>query len=384
MDSKRSFVAVVFLCMFLFSAINSTQGALLSYAIDTFGLEGAQQGYPASAQNIGCIAALALSLFLVPKVKKPRLLWISALVMGLCTLPLWRAGSAFPFIAVTLVMGLAMGLLDTLCSSSISDCFTGRTADRVMCAMHGTFGAAGILFPILYARIAAAGRWQNVYLVLFIAAAACMAAVIPISEKRASRVDRTEESGGKFRLRDVTDCLKGHGTALLLACMLLFTVYFGGVSVWCTRYIEQKFPGSALSGAVLPLVWAAVALGRILSAVFVRDKRTYLKVMPIVSGALLLCAVAAKGGVLTVALITLSVFATAAMIPFALSAAGQQYRRNTNVATTLTFFMVYFGQTAGSPILGAVAGARSVGTGLAVMGVCCILSALPLFLIKKE
>ena len=384
MNVKRLFVAVIFLCMFLFSAINSTQGALLSFAIERFGLVGAQQGYPASAQNIGCIAALVLSLFLVPRVKKPRLLWISALVMGLCTLPLSRVSSAFPFVAVIVVMGLAMGVLDTLCSSSISDCFTGRTADRVMCAMHGTFGAAGILFPILYGWIARVSDWQNVYLVLFFASVACMAAIIPISEKRAADVGMTEGGGGKFRLSDVTGCLKDRDMLMLLLCMLLFTVYFGGVSVWCTRYMEQKVPESALTGAILPMVWGAVAAGRILSAVFIRDKLKYLKFMPILSGALLIAAVAVPGAVPTAVLITLSVFATAAMIPFVLSAAGQKHRENTSVATTLTFFMVYFGQTAGSPLLGAVAGARSVGAGMVVIGAACMLCAVPVFLMKKE
>lgn len=378
MKKRTVYIIAVFVCMFLFSGLNSTHGALLSDVIDAYSLEGSRQGYGASAQNIGCIIALFASFFVVPRFKKPRLLWISALCMGLCALPLSLAGEFGLYLAVIVVMGLAMGLLDTLCSSSVSDCFTGRAASAVMCAMHATFGLAGILFPFLFQWIKSASGFRTVYTVMLFVCLAGIAYVIPACEARAkvTTLDRAE-----MAKVSPASYLKKRGNVLLLVCQFLFAAYFGGISVWCERFVALDLGSESVGSFMIPVLWCAVAAGRILSAIFVKNVMGYIRVTPLIAGVCLAAAVLIAQPVVSAILIFLSVFISAAMIPMVLTRAGQMSRGNTSVGTTLTFFMVYFGQMVGSPLVGAMPG---ISTGMYLIAGLCILSGVPAFFIRDE
>ena len=66
--------AAVCLSTIFLATVNSSHGALLTPMIAHYDLASSQQGYPNSAQNIGCIAAMFTSLWVIGRLRKQTLL----------------------------------------------------------------------------------------------------------------------------------------------------------------------------------------------------------------------------------------------------------------------------------------------------------------------
>lgn len=85
---KWLLTAAVCLSTVFLAAVNSSHGPLLSPMIERYALTDSQQGYPNSAQNIGCIAAMFTSLWVIGRLRKQTLLTAAVGLMALLMLPL--------------------------------------------------------------------------------------------------------------------------------------------------------------------------------------------------------------------------------------------------------------------------------------------------------
>ena len=97
MTKRQIWILTASVCLsaVFLAAVNSSHGALLSPMISHYGLSSSQQGYPNSAQNIGCIAAMFTSLWVIGRLRKQTLLTaavaLMALLMSLSLLPSFPA-----------------------------------------------------------------------------------------------------------------------------------------------------------------------------------------------------------------------------------------------------------------------------------------------------
>ena len=153
LSKKRQLTGVLIAGMALLACIFALHGSLLTRTIDFYGLTDASQGMPSAAASAGGFLALISSLFLSGVISKLTLLKYS---IGICAgfiflLP-WMS-DAWIFVAVWLCIGIGLVYLDTLLSSCMSDLYQGKTARKMMCFLHLTYGLTYVTAPVVYSMI---------------------------------------------------------------------------------------------------------------------------------------------------------------------------------------------------------------------------------------
>ena len=99
--------AAVCLSTIFLASVNSSHGALLTPMIGHYGLTASEQGYPNSAQNIGCIAAMFTSLWVIGRLRKQTLLTAAVALMALLMVPLSLLPSFPVYLGLYALVGVA-------------------------------------------------------------------------------------------------------------------------------------------------------------------------------------------------------------------------------------------------------------------------------------
>ena len=375
----------VFLCVILFALFSTSQGVLLTPIVAHYGLTESQQGVPNAALNIGCAAALFTSLFVMGRVAKPKLMLIAFVMTILLILP----GALKPSFAMLTVMylmvGIAVGYIDTLASSAMADLFHGRMAARMMGALHAMFGIGGMISPVLMGSLMKGGlQWNQVYLVVAGVGAAFALFVLPV---------------GRGWMRDVTDgkteTLKLSGGMLkkffgsreqifLLISVLMYAYYLGGVTVWTERYIDLELHNAQLGAITLSAFWMGMTVCRLLAPMLKISPLRYIQVSGGASAVVLAAGILSGNAYVMCGAAVITALLAGAVIPMILHVSCERFSENTMLATTAVLLCVYAGQALGPAVIGQMEGALSIGAGLLTCALTVGLSALSALGVRKK
>ena len=375
----------VFLCLILFALFSTSQGVLLTPMVAHYGLTESQQGATNAALNIGCAAALLTSLFVMGRVSKPRLMLMAFCLTILFILPAALKPSFVLLTGIYLLVGVAVGYIDTLASSAMADLFHGKMAARMMGALHAMFGVGGMVSPVVMGSLMRGGlQWNQVYLVLAGIGLLFALFVLPV---------------GRGWVRDVTDgkteSLRLNGGMLqkffgsreqivLLVSIMLYAYYLGGVTVWTERYIDIELHNSHLGAVTLSVFWLGMTVSRLAAPM--------LKISPIryIQGSGVLAAVVLAAGILSgnayvmCAAAVISALLAGAVIPMILHISCDRFAENTMLATTAGLLCVYAGQALGPLVIGQMEGALGIGGGLMTCAAAVGLSGLSALGVRGE
>lgn len=337
------------------SSSHALRASLLTSMIDHYGLTSSQQGLPSAVASLGSMLAMLLSFALMGRVKKPTLLLVAAGLSTLLLFPQYLLPDYAAFIALNLLFGVALGVMDTLLSSSMADLHTGRRAVTMMSVLHACYGIGGIVSPMVYGAILKSGApWNTVYLSTMALGVLLLAYMTPVSLRQAALPATAEiQAAGLISPAGLREFFQNRQLAALTVFALSFGLFFGGVNTWIIRFVNITY-SEKLGDLTLSLVYVGVTAGRLLTPISGIGQMTYLKTMGFAAWALLSAALLTGSGPATVALICLAFFLSGSMLPFALNAACQLNRKNTLLASTMLFFAMYVGQAICAPLIGAI------------------------------
>lgn len=352
---KRLYTAALLGAILFMAFAHALRASLLTSMIDHYGLLSTQQGLPSGVVSAGSMLAMFLSFTLMGRIRKPTLLLIAA---GFSTFLLFPQ-SLLPgfgiFIALNLIFGVALGLMDTLLSSSMADLHTGKRAVTMMSVLHACYGIGGIISPIAYGALLRAGvSWSGVYLAAMGLGVALLVYMTPVSLRQSKLpASREAEGAGRITLSGVLEFFKNRKLASLTALALFYGLFLGGVNTWVIRFVNITY-SEKLGDLTFSLVFLGITAGRLVTPLTGIGQVTYLKIAGFAAWAILSAALLIGSGPITVALICLAFFISGSVLPYALNAACQQNRKNTLLASTLLFLALYVGQTVCAPLIGAI------------------------------
>ena len=377
-DRKRMLYALcVFLCLILFALFSTSQGVLLTPIVEHYGLTESQQGVPNAALNIGCAAALLTSLFVMGRVAKPRLMLIAFAATIVFILPLSLRPSFILLARLYLLVGLAVGYIDTLASSAMADLFQGKQAARMMGALHAMFGIGGMISPVVMGGLMRGGlRWNQVYLVIAGIGVLFALYVLPVGRgwMRDVTDGRTESlrlSGGMLKR-----FFGSREQLLILLSVLAYAYYLGGVTVWTDRYIDVELHNTQLGAMALSLFWLGMTACRLLAPNLKISPVRYIPVSGLLSAAALAGGILSGNAYIMCGAAVVTALLVGAVIPMILHVSCERFSENTMLATTAVLLCVYAGQAAGPAVIGQMEGALSIGTGLLTCAAAVGLSGL--------
>ncbi len=381
-SSKRLRIALTLMGgIFFLAAVYALQGALLSSIIDCFHLESSVQGLPSSAAFVGACISLVLSLFVIGRVSRITLLAGSS---GLCAVGLALLSFAptfATFLLVWVLIGIAIGFIDTLLSSTMATLYTGRTSTRMMCCMHTIYGLSSIITAPVYAMLIRKGiAWNRVY--LFTAALGVLVCAAFALFTRGAK-DVLPSAEPKFSVA-LFKTLLGKGVLpILILAEFTNGLFMGGMTTWITRYVSQTFD-AALGDVTLSFLFFGVLASRLAMAFLPINAKKYLVWSGVAAFAAFLPAFLCSNGVLAIAAITLAGVFFGSMIPCMLDFGCATFTENTMLISTPMMIAYYIGQGLGSPLVGFLEGSVNLGFGLTVCAAMLVINSLFCYMAVKK
>ena len=240
---KWLLTAAVCLSTVFLATVNSSHGALLTPVIEWYGLSDSQQGYPNSIQNIGCLASMFTSLWVIGRLRKQTLLTASVALMTLAMVPLSLLAPFPVYLAMYAVVGVAFAYMDAIASSMIADLHTGASAPRMMCVMHACHGLSGIVSPLVLR--AALGQTANIpraYWTIFAIGLVTLCFVWPANAR--IRLSDAASKPEPLTRRQLAAFFGDPSLRALAFAILFYGLHLSGMIVWVNRYVEVGLQSS--------------------------------------------------------------------------------------------------------------------------------------------
>ena len=381
---KTRYAVCIFLSLFFFAIINSTLGALLTETINHYHLVESQQGLPVSMLNIGCIAALISSLWIMGRVRKPHLVWIASTASVLLLVPMGLPPSFAVFTAMFLLMGLAVGYTDTLASSIIADLYNGKRAAVMMCMLHATFGMAGIVSPLAFQSMMQAGlSWNGVYTVLFFVGVAFLAYIVPVSVSQARSAPAQHASSQRLTLAEIGRFFKTRASVMLLCAIFFYGFFISAIAIWVDRYVRVGLGSAELGALSLSLFWLGLAASRLISPLLKVKPATLIYWSAFSTAALVAAGIATGSAPIMCAASGLGGLLSGSIIPMLIHIACQQYKSNTLMATTFLLLGLYVAQSICPPMMGVIASSAGLTAAMWVAPIAVTLCGFAAWMVEK-
>ena len=381
-SSKRLRIALTLMAgTFFLASVYALQGTLLTSIIDHFQLESSVQGLPSSAAFIGACVALVLSLICIGRVSRVTLLTGSA---GLCAVGLVLVSFAPSFATFLLswaLIGVAIGFIDALLSSTMATLYTGRQSTHMMCCMHTMYGLGSMVTAPAYAFLMKKGIvWNHVY--LFTAALGALVAMA-YAVFAGSAKDVLPESEEKFSLPLLKTLLKRGILPILICADFCNGLFMGGMTTWITRYVSQTF-NENLGAMTLTWLFLGVLISRLSIAFLPINAKKYLVWSGPATFAAFLIACLSANGTLAMAAIVLAGICFGAMIPCMLDFGCSTFTESTMLVSTPMLIAYYIGQGLGSPMVGFFENQVSLSFGLIVCAGMLVVNSLFCWIAVKK
>lgn len=370
---KWLLTAAVCLSTVFLAAVNSSHGPLLSPMIERYALTDSQQGYPNSAQNIGCIAAMFTSLWVIGRLRKQTLLTAAVGLMALLMLPLSLLPPFPVYLGLYALVGVAYAYMDAIASSMIADLHTGKNSARMMCVMHACHGLSGIVSPLLLgAALGVDGNMPRAYLAVLAIGAVTLAFLWPVN----ARVHLSEAAARPEPLskRQLAAFFGNPALRALAIAILFYGVHLSGMIVWIDRYVEVGLQ-STLGALALAFLYAGLTGSRLIVPLLRVRPITYICFSCLLSAALMILGLCVGNAVVMCACVLDCSLVSGALVPVILGTACAGFSSNTLLASTLMNLCMLAGNCISSPLIGMIESRAGMGWGMAVCAVALVAAA---------
>lgn len=376
-NKLRLLIAACFSTIVL-AIVNSSFGSMLEPMTEHYlSGDGASQGYPNSAMQIGCIAAVLMLMFFGGRLNtkgKVLLLVLSALIMSVGMFALGTEPSFGVFVLIFAVVGLTYGTADVMASALVADAYGDKSAG-MMCLLHGSHGAAGIVAPIVVsATLAKTDRWSLPYTLIgvFVLVVAVYLAVVLTAEKK------TAPTGGSAFIKFEKKLLP------IALSILFYGVYLVGMICYTESYETSLITEESRGAVTLSLLYLGLTASRLVLPLLHISPRAYLRVAPVLSALVLFAGVISGNGVVYVVLMAISALVAGAFIPVAISLACELMPGRTTGASTWINLVMLLGNSVASPLIGAVSGSFGIAAAMMIPPVALLLAFAATFIPVKE
>ena len=375
MTKRQIWILTASVCLsaVFLAAVNSSHGALLSPMISHYGLSSSQQGYPNSAQNIGCIAAMFTSLWVIGRLRKQTLLTAAVALMALLMVPLSLLPSFPVYLGLYALVGVAYAYMDAIASSMIADLHPGKNSARMMCVMHACHGLSGIVSPLLLgAMLGASGNMPRAYLTILAIGLFTVAVLRPANARiRLSDAAARPEPLTRAQL----SAFFGDPTLRALAiCILFYGIHLSGMIVWIDRYVDVGLQ-SALGALALAFLYAGLTASRLLVPLLRIKPLTYISVSCALGAAVLAAGLCADSAAVMCGCVLACSLLCGALIPVALGTACAGFSSNTLLASTLINLCMLAGNCVSSPLIGMIEARAGLRWGMSACALALVAAA---------
>lgn len=380
-SERRLMTAALLGGMCFLACIFALQGSLLTRMIDHYELTDSLAGIPGAAASAGGFIALFASMLLIGRVSKLNLLKISTGICAGFLILLSLASDFYVFVLAWCVIGIGLGGLDTILSSSMADIYQGQAAKRMMCILHLTYGLSYMLAPVVYSGLLNCFEkeeilWNKVYFCLAVVGLMLLAflfftARVVSGNGDSGKADKIENRLSANLITRLIKLEDGFLVKLMLA-MFFHGIFLNGLSTWLNRYVGQTLLGE-FGDIALTFLYFGLMTSRLVMSFSKISSEKYVSVAGFGAFGVLILAIFIQNPLLMCIAACIGGLFFGAMIPCMLTIGTTGLSDNSFLATTLMMLAFYLGQAVGAPLVGIMESSVNLHFG---MGICSLFIAL--------
>lgn len=359
------YTAAILIMMVFLAAVHQLRPAQLSHMIGFYSLSDSMQGLPASLYSVGLMLAMIIAIALTGRIRKPLLLLIAFIASSLTLLPQYILPPFGIFLGFNVLMGIALGLLDSLVSANMADLHTGRRGAIMMSMLHASYGVGGMIAPMVYSGLLDAGvSWSALFLYAAAAGGALLIYVAPVSLRQTAVAPDISGDGAKLSSASMRAFFADRSMLTFVAMMFCFAVFFNGSNNWLIRYVEVTCD-SSIGGIVLSMVFVGLTAGRLFVPLIPIQTEKYLKFSGFAYTIIMLVALTTGSDIVMAVCSCVACIIAGPIIPYAMSLACGRMQSNTLMASTMLNLALAVGQIVVAPVMGALEGAVGLNCAMA-------------------
>ena len=312
---------------------------LLNNFINEYGLVSVQQGFMTSMMSVGSILASFTVMVLLGRVKKLRMLIISAFIQVVMLILIGLSTSLVALLAACALLGLSCGLVDTLANSCIVDVSRDNSA-KYMGALHGVFGIGSLVTPIFIQLILMGKDWRGAYFTMAAVVAVTVVQFTMVSSAVEKNISMEEMNEPKLTRSEIKAYLMNkHNLLLLVACVFVAAGQNGFLG-WVVRYMTVAYNAETMGAMAITMYWIFGTISRF------GTPRLPVDPMKLHIWGAILAGIALAVGVFSNSVTVMLVAAgavglfSAPCIPLILNEGMARYRGRTALPTNVMFFVM--------------------------------------------
>lgn len=370
---RRRFTYAMLFYVIGFALCFTLTSVLLKDLSDAFHLTPGQEGNMSSITSAGSLIALVCLPFLQGRVRKSWVLAFSGLAMLICIVLKGVVPGYGALLAVFFVFGLALGCSDCYCNAFIVD-LNGANANRYLGALHAFSGVGAMLAPLFITWIRAAQSWQNTYFIMAGIIAVPFLTFLGTCFYMRPRLHASATQEARLRWADIREYVTNRENLVILACHLLYTMFFNGFIVWVTLYIERVLGAPELRAYPLAVFWVFAALARFFSPrIPVRPAQLF-RVGTALGGVALLIGVLSRNAAVLIVCSGVCGLLAGPGIPVLIGIGCARYQDRSALPSSLLVIMQYAATTISPLVMAAISDAASLQESM-IFTSCCALAA---------
>ena len=373
--AAAAITAAALISIFVYSFVVSLPSILINEVVDTFSLEGAEQGLMGTLTSLGFMLSLFFTVLIQGRAQKSTVIIAALAAQALMLFICGTAPVFYLFCTGCVLLGFGGGFIDTFSNSAIVD-VQRRENSRYLGYLHGLFGVGSLLSPLVFLWVLRYTDWRGIYYALVIVSIFVILLIFLLLRNLRKKSAKSTARENLFTKADLIAYLKVKRNVALATAGLFATFAISCIMVWIVRYMTLRYDAAELGALSYTIYWMCATANRFLLAQIVkRAPMKFFTLGAFLSGAFIITGIISGNPVVLCVMMGAFGFCSGHFVPVLVSESAAGYEGRTTFTTSLIMFVMSVGRMAAPVMIAFISTQISPTTGMLLPVAAAVIAA---------
>ena len=340
----RAITISAFFSILLFSLVVSLPGILINEIVETFSLDGADEGLMGTMLSLGFMVSLFVVLSIQGRAQKITVLILASAAQAAMLLFIGLSPTFFLFCIACALLGFSGGFIDTFSNSSIVDARKDKST-KYLGILHGLFGIGCLSSPLIYILVQRYIDWRGAHIALAIASILVMLLMCLLSRGLGKTSGKKAEREHLFSKKDLLSFFRVRRNVALAFAGFFSMLTISCIMVWIVRYMTLQHNAADLGVLSVSVYWACSTINRFfLAHITRRAPLLFFSLGALLSAACILIGVFSGSPVVLCFMLGVFGLCSGHFVPVLVTQCAKGYEGRTTFTTSIVMFIMCSGR----------------------------------------
>jgi len=348
--AARVITIAALISIFIYSFIVSLPSILINDVIDTFSLEGTDEGLMGALTSLGFLFSLFFTILIQGRAKKSTVLLAALASQAIMLVLCGFSPTFFLFCIGCTLVGFSGGFIDTFTNSIIVDVRKHDSA-KYLGYLHGLFGIGSLMSPLVFFLVLRHIDWRGVHYLLAVASVFVILLILLLARGAGGKDDSAVKREQFFTKADLFAYIKIKRNAAISCAGFFSMVLIACTMLWIVRYMTLRYDAAEMGAVSITVYWVCATINRIFFPYFTkRAPMKFFTLGSVLSGVFLLIGIFSGSAVVLCVMMGAFGFCSGHFVPVLVRECAVGYEGKTTFTTSFIMFILCIGRIV-SPLM---------------------------------